>query len=157
MPLGLRPADGGDARRAAEIEWAAYAPNPFNRILFPGPFSPEASSSTCWSKVVDTGLPEDPEQTVAFAKWHVYAQSPRPTNRKFGAECNVEACELLFGGIVKQRVRILGDRPYYCHSLYIKCGFHDVECLSIDFSKWGAPEKHNTWSVICNPPEAAAK
>ncbi|XXG93882.1 hypothetical protein Hte_000131 [Hypoxylon texense] len=212
MPLELRPADGSDARRVADIESAAYAPNPFNRILFPGPFPPgildlraqqlraelEGDSSTRWRKVVDTDLPEGPEQTVAFAKWHVYDESPKPTDRSFGAGCNVEACELLFGGIAKQRVRILGDRPYYYlsfvltdpkhqgrgaggmlvewgvkearkhnmiaylessesgHSLYKKCGFRDVECLSIDMGKWGA-EVHNTWSMICDLPEAAAK
>lgn len=127
MPLELRPADGSDARRAADIESAAYAPNPFNRILFPGPFPPgvldgrarqlvaelDSDGSTRWFKVVDTDLPPK-EQTVAFAKWHVYDKSPKPTPRTFGAGCNVEACELLFGGMAKQRVRILGDRPYYC-------------------------------------------
>ncbi|KAI1767579.1 acyl-CoA N-acyltransferase [Hypoxylon sp. FL1150] len=214
MPLELCPADGSDARRAAEIESTAYAPNPFYKILFPGPFPPEAlhgraqqllaelkgDSSTRWFKVVDTDLPEGPEQMIAFAKWHIYSETPKPTPtpRTFGAGCNAEACELLFGGITKQRVRILGDGPYFFlsllhtdpkhqgrgaggmltewgvqearkhnmiaylessesgHSLYKKCGFRDVECLSIDMSKWGATEKHTTWSMICDASETAA-
>lgn len=128
MPLRLCPADESDARRAADIEHVAYTPNPVNGILFPGPFPPdvldwraqqlasdlEGDSSTRWLKVVDTDLPEGPEQMIAFAKWHIYSESPKPTPRTFGAGCNAEACELLFGGIAKQRVRILGDQPYFC-------------------------------------------
>ncbi|KAI0175588.1 acyl-CoA N-acyltransferase [Hypoxylon sp. FL1284] len=207
MPLELRTADGSDARRAAEIESAAYAPNPFNPILFPGPFPPEAvdgrarqlreeletDDSTRWLKVVDTELAPE-QQTVAFAKWHVYTERPRPTPRTFGPGCNVEACKLLFGGIAEKRTRILGDRSYCYlallhtepkyqgrgaggmlvewgiqearkhnmiaylessesgHSLYKKYGFRDVECQSIDLSKWGATEKHNTWSMIYDLP-----
>ncbi|KAI1376341.1 acyl-CoA N-acyltransferase [Hypoxylon crocopeplum] len=211
MPLELQPAIEADARRSAEIESAAYAPNPFNRILFPGPFPPEVldgrasqlaaelkrDDTTHWFKVVDTDLPEA-EQMIAFAKWHIYTEMPRPTTRTFGPGCNVEACEMLFGGIAKQRVRILGDRQYVYlsllhtdpkhqgrgaggilvkwgveearklgfitylessesgHALYKKCGFRDVECLTLDMSKWGATEKHNTWSMICDPTELAA-
>lgn len=246
MPLELRQADGEDAPRAAQLEAAAYAPNPFNRILFPGPFPPEALDGRAqqmlhglktdarikWLKIIDTDLPEGPEQMIAFAEWHIYHEKPQPTQpRTFGPGCNKETCEMLFGGIAKQRQRIMGDKPYFCessilqryeerdknshgkstylpviiaqlietnikdlrflhtepkhqgrgaggmltewgvqearkqrmiaylesseagHSLYKKCGFRDVECLSLDLSKWGATENHNTWSMICDPLE----
>ncbi|KAI1075801.1 acyl-CoA N-acyltransferase [Whalleya microplaca] len=203
MPLKLQPATEADARRAVEIEADAYAPNPFNRVLFPGPFPPEArdcrvkeiseqlrdDKTTRWLKVVDTNL--DGEQMIAFAKWHIYTEKPQPTPRAFGPGCNVEACELLFGGIANQRANILREKAEYVflhllhtdpqhqgrgaatllvkwvmeeakklglvaylessqagHSLYKKCGFRDVECLSVDMSKWGATEKHYTWSMI---------
>ncbi|KAI2619375.1 acyl-CoA N-acyltransferase [Hypomontagnella submonticulosa] len=212
MPLELKPATEADAKRAAIIERDAYAPNPFSRILFPGPFPPEAldgragflatelkeDSTTRWLKVVDTDLPED-EQMIAFAKWHIYTEKPKPTApRTFGPGCNVEACEMLFPGIAAQRMRILGDKPYVYlsllhtdpkhqgrgaggmlvtwgvdearklgliaylesteagHSVYAKCGFRDVECMSLDMSKWGATEMHNTWSMIYDPSETPA-
>ena len=38
------------------------------------------------------------------------------------------------------------------HSLYQKCGFRDLELLSVDLSKWGATRKHNTWAMIYEAP-----
>ncbi|KAI1103305.1 acyl-CoA N-acyltransferase [Jackrogersella minutella] len=206
MPLELQPATAADARRSAEIEAAAYAPNPFNLILFPGPFPAnaldgrashlaaelESDATTRWYKAVDTDLP-DGEQMIAFSKWHVYTEKPKPASpRTFGPGCNAEACGLLFSGIAKQRARILRDRPYVFianlhtdpkhqgrgaggmlvrraveearklgmvayldsseagHELYKKCGFRDIECLSIDLSKWGATEMHRNWSMMCD-------
>ncbi|KAI2618484.1 acyl-CoA N-acyltransferase [Hypoxylon sp. NC1633] len=133
MPLEIRPATAADAKRAAEIESAAYAPNPFNAVLFPGPFPPnvldgragqlaaelEKDPTARWFKVVDTDLPE-PEQMISFAKWHIYADGPPPPSpRNFGPFCNVEACELLFGSVATQRARVLEGRPYvYLHLLH---------------------------------------
>lgn len=37
------------------------------------------------------------------------------------------------------------------HSVYLKCGFRDLELQSLDFSKWGATGKHNTWAMIYEP------
>ncbi|KAK7752439.1 hypothetical protein SLS62_005592 [Diatrype stigma] len=127
MPLELRPATEADAAREAEIEALAYAPNPFNHILFPGPFPPGAMAARAaelaaelredgdagrWLKVVDTDLGEG---AVAWARWHIYADSgrPRPTPRRrtFGPGSNVEACELLFDGIDEQKERLIGERP----------------------------------------------
>ncbi|KAI1803363.1 acyl-CoA N-acyltransferase [Daldinia bambusicola] len=124
MPLELQPATEADALRAAEIESAAYQPNPFNRILFPGPFPPEAVAwrgaqlaaelkkdpTARWFKVVDTDLSEG-EQMVAFAQWHIYTEKkpPQPAPRSFGLGCNAEACELVFGDLAELRARIWGD------------------------------------------------
>ncbi len=33
------------------------------------------------------------------------------------------------------------------HYLYQKCGFRDVELQSLDFTKWGATGRHNTWAM----------
>ncbi|KAK9418191.1 putative GNAT family acetyltransferase [Seiridium unicorne] len=131
MPLQVQPASEADAQRAVEIEAIAYGPSPFNAILFPGPMPANAKegraefltkqlkddSTTRWLKVVDTDI-EGEEQMVAFAKWHIYTEKPELTPREFGQGCNAEACELLFGGLQKQRIEILGDRPYvYLHML----------------------------------------
>ncbi|KAI1504357.1 acyl-CoA N-acyltransferase [Biscogniauxia marginata] len=209
MPLELQPATEADARRAVEIEALAYAPSPFNAILFPGPFPPEArdfraaelakemkeDATARWLKIVDMDLEGDGEQKmIAFAKWHVYADGPTPgTSRTFGPGCNAEACEMLFGGTARLKTALMGDKPYVYlrflhtdpkhqdrgagtmlvkwgleeakklglvaylesseagHSLYKKCGFRDVECLSVDLSRWGATTMHNTWSMTCDP------
>ena len=37
------------------------------------------------------------------------------------------------------------------HSLYRKYGFRDLELQSLDFSRWGATQKHNTWAMIYEP------
>lgn len=82
MPLQLLPAEGlADMHRGAVIEKLAYDPYPSNRILFPGPFAPEAlekraeelydqskEPNTLWYKVVDTDLEGD-EQIIAISKW----------------------------------------------------------------------------------------
>ncbi|KAI1849266.1 hypothetical protein JX266_005227 [Neoarthrinium moseri] len=195
MPLEIQPATEADIRRAVELEFKAYGPNPFSAILFPGPkpdgdtigtraeyltTQRKGDATTRWSKVIDTDLPQD-EQMIAFSKWHVYTEKPQLTPREFGPECNVEACQKLFGGIQQQRFRILGDRPYVCrgagtllikqvleeaqrrnlmaylesseagHSLYTGCGFKDVELHEVDMSKWGATETHKTWAMDWKP------
>lgn len=126
-PLELHPATEADARRAVQIEHVAYSSNPFTKILFPGPMPDnvqelraeglikqlKADDTTRWLKVVDPDLEGD-EQTVAFAKWQIYQESPKLTPREFGDGCNIEACQAVFGGIQEQRMRILGDQPYVC-------------------------------------------
>ncbi|KAI1213975.1 acyl-CoA N-acyltransferase [Annulohypoxylon truncatum] len=37
------------------------------------------------------------------------------------------------------------------HELYKKCGFHDIDCLFTDLSKWGATETHRIWTMMCDP------
>lgn len=132
MPLVVQPATGSDARRAVEIEAVAYGSNPFNAVLFPGPMPANAMElraeflatqlgedpTTRWHKVVDTDLDDDGgKKMVAFAEWHVFTEKPKLTPPRFGQGSNAEACELLFGGLQKQRTRILGDTPYVCESL----------------------------------------
>ncbi|KAI0136656.1 acetyltransferase [Xylariales sp. AK1849] len=130
--LKVLQATEADARRAVEIEAIAYGPNPFGKILFPGPFPDNAGdmradglvksfkedSTQRWLKVVDLELPEGEEQMIAFAKWHIYTEAPTLTTREFGQGCNIEACEKLFGGLQDQRKKIMGGRTYaYLHLL----------------------------------------
>lgn len=132
MVLEVQPAFEADARRAVEIEAIAYGPNPFTPILFPGPMPANAKDeraeflvkqlkedpTTHWYKVVDTDL-EGEEQMVAFSKWHIYTEKPQLTPRQFGEGCNIEACEMLFGGLMAQRAKILGDRSYVCKYTHV--------------------------------------
>ncbi|KAI0022573.1 acyl-CoA N-acyltransferase [Xylariomycetidae sp. FL0641] len=209
MPLEVKPATAGDALRAATIEHVAYAPNPLNDVLFPGPFAADAVAERAremaqvldhdptvhWLKVVDTDL-EGEASMVAFAQWHVVTaeqRQPPPRTRAFGPGCNPEACELLFGSIARMRARALGDRPHVYlkflqtdpkhqrrgagamlirwgveeakklglvaylesseegHELYKRCGFHDMEHVPVDLSKWGATQKSNSWSMMYEP------
>ncbi|KAI0409421.1 acyl-CoA N-acyltransferase [Xylaria palmicola] len=203
MSLILQPATEADAVRAAEIERVAYAPNPFNPVLFPGPFpepaagqNPRAADmakqlrddpSTRWFKVVDTDIPAavDNGQMIGFAQWNINdgSQAP-PSPRTFGPGCNVEACEALFGGLHQMRLKNFADKrhvhlrllhvdpkhqrrgagrmlvmwgveearrlglPAFLesteegHSLYLSCGFRDIDIQTVDFTKWGKPADH---------------
>ncbi|KAI1811263.1 acyl-CoA N-acyltransferase [Poronia punctata] len=131
MPLILQPATAADAPRSAEIEKLAYAPNPFNKYLFPGPFpepepgrNPRAEDlakvltqdpSVRWTKVVDTDVEPsaDNAQMIAFGQWHVKdgGEAPEP-KRTFGPGTNPEACEELFGGIAELRAKHFGGRKH---------------------------------------------
>lgn len=120
-----------DFLRVTEVERAAWSDDPFTQILFPGPFPEgmgefraqemakqmEEDPTTRWLKVVDSEA-TDPNEGIAFAKWHIYADQlpgPRQT-RSFGDGCNIEACELVFGGLAKQRDRLVGDKKLVCRS-----------------------------------------
>jgi hypothetical protein len=131
MPLVVQPATEADAPRAAEIERLAYAPNPFNKFLFPGPF-PEPESgrnpraeemikvlqedpSVRWLKVVDTDIEptEDNAQMIAFGQWNLKDGRQIPEKpRTWGPGCNAEACDALFGGLAQLRAKHFGDKKH---------------------------------------------
>lgn len=129
MPLQVLPCETQDFPRAVEVEKAAWADDKFTSILFPGPFPPgmaefrtqemarqlQDDPTTRWLKVVDTDSLK-PEEGIAFANWHVYNDGvPKPkTTRTFGEGCNAEACELVFGGLAKQREHWIGDMSCVC-------------------------------------------
>ncbi|GAW19972.1 hypothetical protein ANO14919_094650 [Xylariales sp. No.14919] len=200
MPLVLRVATEADAARSAQIEKEAYAPNAFNSILFPGPFPDPKSGenhratelakqlrenpSTHWFKVVDTDLDptEDNREMIGFAQWDFNDGSQGPAKpRSFGPGCNVDACEALFGGLYRMRLKHFADKAHFHlrllhvdpkhqrrgagkmlvmwgveeakklgmpaflesseegHSLYLSCGFRDIDVQAIDCTKWGKP------------------
>ncbi|KAI0193198.1 acetyltransferase [Xylaria flabelliformis] len=203
MPLILQIATEADAPRAAVIEKAAYGPSPFDKLLFPGPFpEPEPGrnfraeemakelredSSVRWLKVVDTDIEptEDNKQMIGFAQWNFKdGTKPPPPPRNFGPGCNAEACDALFGGLYKMRVKYHSGKKLYHlralqvvpehqrrgagrmlvmwgveeakrlglpaylesspegHSLYLSCGFRDIDQQNIDFTKWGKPAEN---------------
>lgn len=158
MPLILQPATEADAVRGAQIEKAAYASNPFNSILFPGPFPEPASGqkpraeemvrllrddpSARWLKVVDTdlGATEDNAQMIGFAQWNINDGSERPAQRRtFGPGCNVEACEALFGGLYELRLKHYTSvkhvrtyshyRPVLCSVCFVSLPLHEASSL----------------------------
>ncbi|KAK7923962.1 acyl-CoA N-acyltransferase [Apiospora marii] len=133
MPLELREFTMADLPRGLEIEKLAYAPNPFTPFLFPGPFPEEAKQmrseyfiktleedkTARHVKVIDTEIEGDEhEQMIAWAKVHVHMEPPELAPRVFGAGSNIEACEKLWGGMMAQRARVVGDKPHvYLHML----------------------------------------
>ncbi len=130
MPLQLLEAHDADAPRIAVVERAAYAANPFNIVLFPGPFPADAlerraaglvearqgDPTTRWLKVVDTEIPGD-EGLIAFACWHIYNPKPPPNPTPGGmaiTSANLEACRRVFGGLDKIREEAVGGKDYVC-------------------------------------------
>jgi hypothetical protein len=129
MAIVLREVSDDDLPRAVEIETAAYADNPLNPILFPGPFPPEAQSQRVPGLIkMRQGDPtlrymqaydEETKQLVAFAKWHIYdtpeaAAAARRPARSFGLGTNKEACEDFFGRLSAQKTKLMGDKPHMC-------------------------------------------
>ncbi|KAH8160331.1 hypothetical protein CIB48_g7910 [Xylaria polymorpha] len=220
MPLILQLATEADAPRAAVVEKAAYAPNPFDKVLFPGPFpepepgrNPRAEemakefredSTVRWLKVVDTDIEptEDNKQMIGFAQWNIRDNlKPFPGPRNFGPGCNVEACDAIFGGLYKLRVKHYTGKKYVQlkkmidlrglqvvpehqrrgagrmlvmwgveeakrrnlpaylesseegHSLYLSCGFRDIDKRTTDCTKWGKAAETTSYVMALELPE----
>lgn len=129
MPLKVVNCTTLDFPRAADVEKAAWADDQFSSIMFPGPFPEGAAAfraqemakqmqedpTTRWLKVVDSDA-ANPDEGIAFAQWHIYADRLPPAKkmRSFGDGCNIEACELVFGGLMEQRDRLVGDKNLVC-------------------------------------------
>ena len=131
MPLTLHPCTPSDLPHAVLVERKAYGPSPFSPILFPGPFPPNAfegrvaeltaqladDPTTRWLKVVDSDRSgEEAAQGIAYAKYNLYLESaPNDQgSRGFGDGCNVEACEMVFGGIAEVRRRVMAGMKCVC-------------------------------------------
>ncbi|CAH0015086.1 unnamed protein product [Clonostachys rhizophaga] len=127
MGLKVVPATEADAKRAVEIEDAAYGTSPMSRALFPGPFPPSTDGShprasklvdilradpaNRWVKVVDTGLPEG-ESMIAFASWFFWTAPHVHEPETWPPGTNPEACERFFGGMIAKRNERFAGKPY---------------------------------------------
>ncbi|KAI0155094.1 acyl-CoA N-acyltransferase [Xylariaceae sp. FL1272] len=127
MPLQVLLADEFDAPRVAQIEHAAYADKPMDKVLFPGIPPEEAIASRTaglakelredptvrWIKVVDNSIPKDDsnEQLIGFAQWNFRLNGEQlPPRRDYtGSGFNTEACNAVFNGAYAMRARVLGD------------------------------------------------
>lgn len=128
MSIVVRPVSDTELHRACIIEFAAYADNDLNPVLFPGPF-PSDSQQKRVDQLVQMRK-EDPTavylqaidttsgRMVAAAKWHVYKTSEDTTipirKLEFGPGTNPEACKSFFGGMMERKKKVLGDRPHLC-------------------------------------------
>lgn len=128
MAITVRDVLDEDLPRACEMEVAAYADNPLNPILFPGPFPPnsrehriesliqtrKSDPTTRYIKAVD----DESGQQIAFAKWHVYdtSETAASTERSVpaGPGTNKQACKEFFGGLAKRKKEIWGNNPHIC-------------------------------------------
>ena len=130
MPLDIQRAVDDDIDRILDIQFAAFEPDFFNRLLFTFPISPDAKApfvewarrdikdpTITYMKAVDT---ERDNEIVAFAKWHIYKQE-RPESewnkaeeREWGEGVNVELANEFFGKMQDGRRRNMGGKPYCC-------------------------------------------
>ncbi|KAK5103112.1 hypothetical protein LTS08_003915 [Lithohypha guttulata] len=185
MPLKVLPCTTLDYPRSAEVERRAWAQAPFTNILFPGPFPEdmaelraqeiakqvEEDPTTRWLKVVDTDL-SDPDEGIAFAKWHVYADQPANVGEADHLERDATLRHLAIlatdpdhqrrgaaGLLVKWGVEEAKryNLPLYVesseagHELYKKYGFKDLELHEIDMSRWGIAQPHRSWGMMIEP------
>ncbi|OLN98036.1 hypothetical protein CCHL11_06866 [Colletotrichum chlorophyti] len=154
MPIEVHPVLEADFRRCAEVEHLAFAELPDNKFLFPGPMPEDflelrgsdlakqtrEDPTVRFFKAVDTDLSGD-EAIVAFAKWNVHSDGmPVPKPRVWGPGCNVEACNLLFGGFDKMRERLMsGKACVYLHIL-VTDPKHQRRGAGMKLLTWGMQE-----------------
>ncbi|UPX12614.1 uncharacterized protein EKO05_0003155 [Ascochyta rabiei] len=138
MPFLIHPVSNTELHRASTIEAAAYASNPLNPLLFPGPFPPDAlqkrvdslirmrqeDSTAVYTQAIDSVS----RRMVAFAKWHVYGTHEAcllPARAlEFGPGTSPEACRMFFGGLVQRKSELVGGRPHvYLHMLHTDPAF----------------------------------
>ncbi|OHE91696.1 acetyltransferase [Colletotrichum orchidophilum] len=135
MPIEIRTALERDLKRCAEIGHVAFGKCAFNKIMFPG-YEPKDGFLGLRTTDLVRQLRDDPTvrmfvaidterrsgcEIVGFAKWHVY-QNGMPSSKtklhSWGSSCNVEACNLVFGGVGEMRDRLIQGRPcIYLHIL----------------------------------------
>ncbi|KZM21848.1 N-acetyltransferase [Ascochyta rabiei] len=162
MPFLIHPVSNTELHRASTIEAAAYASNPLNPLLFPGPFPPDAlqkrvdslirmrqeDSTAVYTQAIDSVS----RRMVAFAKWHVYGTHEAcllPARAlEFGPGTSPEACRMFFGGLVQRKSELVGGRPHVCMSapgrgvapVHLLTGGPDLHMLHTDpaFQRQGA-------------------
>ncbi|KAF4972107.1 hypothetical protein FSARC_1247 [Fusarium sarcochroum] len=164
MPLKVLPANEADASRAVDIENIAYGPNPIGSVLFPNPRPSGPNTRVAdlidlfqknpacrWAKVVDTDIGED--EMVAFTMWYMWDTPPTEEQHSFssyrGPSCNVEACELLFGGINKMRVSYMNGKPYAFLKLLHTDPKHQRRGAASLLLEWGLKEADRLGIPAC--------
>jgi hypothetical protein len=133
MTIIVQRASGADIPRVCEIETAAYAENPANTVLFPGPFPSDSAAKRAERLVAEINgdptalclkaVDEETGEIVAFAKWHIYITPEAVAGAEkvlfFGPGTNQEACYAFFGGMIAKKKAILGNKPHICTSLVL--------------------------------------
>lgn len=128
MAIIVQEASDADVPRACEIESAAYADNPANNVLFPGPFPPDSAERRA-SRLVEEihnnatirclkAVDEETGELIAFAKWHIFSTPETAVAAEkvlyFGPGTNQEACYAFFGGLAARKKEVMGDKPHLC-------------------------------------------
>ena len=129
MPLELARASAADLRKLLEIQFAAFAEDPMNAVMFPVPTPPSAfekalerarndfqDPDVAFVKVTDTDIGE----IVSYARWFIWKHE-RPEEewnkekkRDWGEGTNVEAADAFVGAINEKRRKIMAGKPHCC-------------------------------------------
>jgi GNAT superfamily N-acetyltransferase len=129
MPLQLAPAGEADLPKILEVQYAAFAQDPINRLMFPVPTPPStfeksldrarrdiSNPDVAFMKVTETETGE----IVSFAKWYIYKhQRPeeewnKEEKRDWGEGTNVEVADTFFGLLTRNRRKFMAGEPYCC-------------------------------------------
>ena len=137
MPLELAPAHEADLPRILEVQFAAFAQNPVNRLMFPVPTPPSTfekalgrarrdlfNPDVALLKVTDT----ETGMIVSMAKWFIYKHE-RPEEewnkeekRDWGEGTNAEVADKFIGALNRKRRKFMAGKPYCCRWATLRCG-----------------------------------
>ena len=136
MPLLLQPAVEVDLEHIVDIQFEAFAPDPFSQVMFPRGITPEARLLAVdrsrrdfndpvikYIKVVDIALDN---KAVAFAKWHIYKEERtesewmKAETRDYGEGSNREIIDEFFGQITEKRQTLLGGQAHCRMKKYLQ-------------------------------------
>ena len=145
MPFIVQEAVTEDVERLSDIQYAAFAGDPWGRIMFPttppppGADTPtkrryskliESDPDVAVMKVVDT----DSNEMVGFARWELFfkerPESEWKTNLKGKREedegANAEAIHALITAVSKAEERSIAGRPHCCKYIV---AYNNCQCL----------------------------
>lgn len=130
MPLIVQKLELDDIERLTDIQYAAFAGDPWGRIMFPVAPSMNARGPTIrhyrnllqndptveLTKVVDT----ETGQMVSFARWEVYYyerpeseyKAENKEKREWDEGTNTEATDALIARVGEIDERIMGGKPH---------------------------------------------
>jgi hypothetical protein len=132
MPFHIEEAADADIKRFSEVEHLAYSAHESLtfHLLFPGPPNPDGGVNARTQRVIEMRnndpttillkvVDEATRESMAFAKWNVYDTTEIARNAPGrpvpnGPGCNLEACEAFYGGLVRKKKELMGEKPHLC-------------------------------------------
>ncbi|KAL2760192.1 hypothetical protein ACRALDRAFT_1073845 [Sodiomyces alcalophilus JCM 7366] len=161
IPVEIRRVFGTESdlpllRRCAAVESLAFSGSEMSRVVFPGPFGPEANDkrardllSHCREEpgthifvAVNPEVDGDADDAViGWAKWVVYPDAtPPPKPRVWGPGVNEEAANLIFGAMDKMRERTVVGKPCVYLQILVIDPKHQRRGIGQQLMSWGVQE-----------------
>lgn len=135
MPLQLAPASEADLPTIVKIQFAAFAQDAVNRLMFPVPTPPSTFEKALDRKGRDFRNPDvalmkvtDTEtgEIISFAQWIIYKhQRPeeewnKEEKRDWGEGTNVAVADAFMAAINRNRRKFMAGKPHCCRCAMLR-------------------------------------